>query len=319
MADRPGVSTPAATAEYDREHVIALAKTLRALRERKVVQYRDMLDHLGLAEPKLEGKDADEAEKEKHLALARIQQRFSRWMQDPETGENWRILKADEYIKILEFVHRLSTLPIVDNTKKLCRESMSIDPVYYNVANWLNMSADDYRDLEKFCGHYRIYRHSLLNLNRVFVGYLEIKFDEATRSFNVTEQYKTKIDDPEPHSSTLKGFLYKTKKSYLILSIDQGSKELQYIHIDNRISQNEDGTEATMMYGSVADLEGILGYYSTRIGFIRYPENEINAQGLPNEVKLETIDAREIPGALAMRLNKAVELKGDGQYVALFA
>jgi hypothetical protein len=312
----------ASKSEYNRENVIALARTLRVLRKKKLVQFKNMLDQLGLARPSLAGKTPDEAEKEKKSALARVQQRFSRWIQTAEEGEKWRLVNDGEYADIREFLKKNKKFQI-EELEARCRGSAANSALFHEFASWIGMPAETTDDLRReFEGTYQIIRHSKLQQGDVFLGRLTISYDEMTNSIMTKEEYKTAVQgELDSHNGTLKGNFYKGKNHYIIMSKDTSSKELQYIFINHVVQGDDAASNIDMdnqevdnkgitrrMAGVVFDIEGSEAY-STRIAFIR---NDNITDDMITTVKFDTFKSSE-----KARLEIAPILT-KGQRVAVF-
>jgi hypothetical protein len=286
---------------WNKENVIALAMTLRGLRMRSQIKFKDLFDGAGLLV------ETDEN------SLPRLQQRFSRWLQNVDSGDKWKALREEEYYAIAQF---LATKPnLYSNDSKVAYiDNVYHDAVYHALVKWFGMTDSAFEQLKNdFCGGaYAVYRHSLINPNHVFIGKLTITYDEQSKAIVTHEEYHADESHTlKEHDSELTGYMFRRHGKHRILSKDTATDELQYIYITNFGigGQKDAGTHVTHMIGVVMDIH-IQDPFATKVVFEWVKEAD--------DIELKTIPLDQIPARVAHLIGRRPEYTKGDEYIIEF-
>jgi hypothetical protein len=192
-------------------------------------------------------------------------EKISRWVNHCE--EYWDVLEDDNFNNLLD--HTIKLFPWLHNYIELPVMRRLRSPIYYSAAHILQKGAtiDVERITRQFDGIYEAFRPSAKNQGYIFIGALELRYDDVSDSFITREIYGNNAGE---QWEFIGAFIPIMKSKMMIISINEndGVIDTKYINSINYARSN-----VISFSGWVADMSG-LRYYSAPIFFRKRPDYE---------------------------------------------
>ena len=285
MTDESQESLPFDT-RWTKETVLSLINQLRSLRADRKFTYKQ------LAIDCLVGKDRASD----HDAIRRAQERLSRWMNDPNKVNSWRVLGEEEFRRLLAFKIRIENVPSEEHD---ARKPIP-DAMFYGLLSWFESNAETVQDLRTFVGDYTVYRHSFSAPGMVAVGHLVIETDETTRAITVRETHKFNIgDDQAAASFNISGYLGRKRGHYYVFSLHEDGTDVfvQYCFISRVFRRGGPRSKVNGFAGLLSDVQSH-HFYSTSFACVAGKPKTIDAIPYEQVPPRVTIEIGGVPSLL---------------------
>lgn len=269
----------------------ALAKQIIALKESGAITYKNVLLETGIAKPPAKGE---------RDPLPAAQQRFSRWLNNVEDKDAWRLMDEHEFRALTIYVMRLQGG--ARGGRKSAKDAFP-DAMFHGMIDWLGSSTESLHDLqENFPGVYAIYRPSLLHRGHVAVGRLTIALHRATGVVHTKEEYRIeRTDKMDETFFEIRGYLFRNNGKYHVLAKNVHSHEPQTLYINDVVPRGGkvDGKRIGTMSGTLFDVQG-RKFYATRFACVR-----------KDAERLHTIPFEHVPPEIRTELEAPIQVGGQ--------
>lgn len=208
-------------------------------------------------------------------------EKISRWKNHDDEG-NWQALDDDNLKRLLD--HTVAEFPFLKYHLETPLSWKMRAPLYHSIASTFKIGgrklAFDYV-MEQLLGIYEIYRPSNKVGDFVYIGALELRFDNVSQAFVTRELYKNKLGAAWDIHGV---FIPVTKAKFMMFGVNTNDDIVDTKYI-NSVSSNKD--VVISFDGWVADMSGNR-YYSAPIYF----EKRKDVKDI-NDITLDFVDITE--------------------------